>query len=279
MSIWQCKEAWRKVDWPLFCRPRYLAELFEVDVLFSSPESNRIHRRFAKIHTVCCSLHSTLPPEVVYELVLGDFFECCEVTFVFNPGKIERNSRDIGLVSCRFLRQPYVLTVKLTPNHHAIICTRCFLFVIKTTQRCRLTVSPELRFPASSGKCLMDTSIAWRVGPTCRDTLLPRDFVHRLSCARLSYLAWHKVVFSICCANMCSRVGLVTWPARDATCKSCEDFCIDENAIWYALSVGALSHREIELEMETKINLRESEGARVPSESQVCQRSQRVDVS
>ena len=112
------------------------------------------------MNAVCRRLHSTLAPEVVYELILGDFLECFDVTFVFNPIKIKRNSRKARFVSCSFLQRPCLLTVKFTPNHHAIICTGCFFFVIKTSQRRRLAISSELCFPASSGECLVNTSIS-----------------------------------------------------------------------------------------------------------------------
>ena len=60
---------------------------------------------YKKMHSnaVCRRLHSFLAPEVVYELILGDFLECFDVTFVFNPIKIKRNSRKFEVCILQFL--------------------------------------------------------------------------------------------------------------------------------------------------------------------------------
>lgn len=195
------------------------------------------------MNAVCRRLHSTLAPEVVYELILGDLLECFDVTFVFNPIKIKRNSRKARFVSCSFLQRPCLLTVKFTPNHHAIICTGCFFFVIKTSQRRRLAISSELCFPASSGECLVNTSISWRIGPASGDSLLPCYFVHKLSRTRPSFLVWHMIVSCACRADTNTGVGFVARPAWNGAWKNCDDFCFDGNSSRCVCNIGILNHR------------------------------------
>jgi hypothetical protein len=83
---------------------------------------------------VCRRLQSPLPPQTLHQIVLADVPQPVKVALVFTVVKVQWQSREARLVSAApFRAPPAVLPVKLTPNHHAVVRTRCFLFVVETT--------------------------------------------------------------------------------------------------------------------------------------------------
>ena len=52
-----------------------------------------------------------------------------------------------------------IAIVRACEKKHAIVRACRLVLIVKAAQRCRFTVSPKLRFPSASRKCLVYSSI------------------------------------------------------------------------------------------------------------------------